>query len=49
MISQFFSHGFAIYVHWTEGTNQGVDQFGNRWTRRGNYAYDEGRVYRFRI
>jgi hypothetical protein len=47
MISQFFSHGFAIYVNW-EGT-RGRDQFGNFWTIRGTYAIDENNIYKFKL
>lgn len=36
MTSQFFSHGFAIYVRW-EG-NHGKDQNGYFWTIRGGWA-----------
>jgi hypothetical protein len=50
MTSQFFSHGFAIYVTWTaDNGTRGVDQFGNVWTKRGGYAYDENNIYKFKL
>lgn len=47
MISQFFSHGFAIYVKWN-GT-RGRDNFGNFWTMAGGYAIDENNIYKFKL
>lgn len=46
-MSQFFTHGFAIYVTWTG--NRGRDQFGNIWEKRDGYAYDENGVYKFAL
>lgn len=45
--SQFFSHGFAIYVNWTK--REGRDQFGFRWFIRGGYAIDENFLYKFKM
>lgn len=50
MISQFFTHGFAIYVIWNlDNGTRGRDQFGDIWEKRGGYAYDENNVFKFRL